>query len=184
MIRRLVRAYESATPEQVADGREWYSRAYVEALALSVGTDLTPRQCAGVIAALSPRVTWAQNLIRAARMVDIWEHCRRDLEPPRYRLGLGLSIDRAWRIVSGEGRPLDVLGGKKTRAFYRNITGDRDAVTVDVWAARIAYGREVGLTDNRYDTCARAYAAAAAKVGECPRDFQAITWIAARGSAT
>jgi hypothetical protein len=47
---------------------------------------------------------------------------------------------KAWRIACGED-PDAVLSGPKVRAFFANIMGDVDAVTIDVWAARAAEGR-------------------------------------------
>ena len=37
--------------------------------------------------------------------------------------------------------PVDSFGGPKTRRFYLNISGDTEAVTVDVWALRVV-GRD------------------------------------------
>ena len=93
---------------------------------------------------------------------------------------LPLGRERAGAIAAGA-RPLDVLGGDKTRAFYRAITGDREAVTVDVWAARAALGDWISLTPKRYGRISAAYKAAARRLGEDPRTVQATVWLVARG---
>jgi hypothetical protein len=93
---------------------------------------------------------------------------------------------QGWRIANGEAA-LSVLNGPKVRAFYANIMGDTDAVTVDVWAARVATGltgkaaeRAIG-TAKRYADVADAYRHAARILGVTPREVQAATWVAARG---
>jgi hypothetical protein len=83
--------------------------------------------------------------------------------------------------------PFDTFGkaAKKTRSFARNITGDVHAVTVDVWAARIA-----GVTEDQlklvgvYEAVAHCYRLAAKRAGIDPQQMQAITWIVIRGSAS
>jgi S-adenosylmethionine:diacylglycerol 3-amino-3-carboxypropyl transferase len=74
------------------------------------------------------------------------------------------------------------LNGPKTVAFWRNITGDLDAVTVDVWAARAATGDRSRdrVTAKQYQTIAAAYRAAADIVGANPRDVQAAVWVHTR----
>jgi hypothetical protein len=100
--------------------------------------------------------------------------------------------ERAAAILNGA-RPLDVLGGYKVRSFYRNITGDTEAVTVDVWAHRAALGditlhanRSSSLLRNgkRYRAIANAYRQVAPDYGLRPSEFQAATWVAVRGAST
>jgi hypothetical protein len=81
--------------------------------------------------------------------------------------------------------PLDVLAGPKERAFYRCIMGYSDAVTVDVWAARVAEGhwKSPSITGRRYERIAAAYRAAARRAGVRPSTIQAATWIHIRGAA-
>lgn len=103
--------------------------------------------------------------------------------------------DQAWRIANGEA-PLSVLRGPKVRAFYANITGDADAVTVDVWAVRAARGDQACVPDGRgrlryaddgtvsareYREYADVYRRAARRLGVTPRECQAAVWVAVRG---
>jgi hypothetical protein len=88
---------------------------------------------------------------------------------------------KAWRIACGED-PDAVLSGPKVRAFFANIMGDVDAVTVDTWAARAAEGRR---NDNapvrrRYRLLAESYRRAGERRGMHPRDTQAAVWTAYR----
>ncbi len=69
-----------------------------------------------------------------------------------------------------------------SRAFYRAIMGDEDAVALDRWALYAAGHRrrrapDPGPTWRFYED---AYRRAAKRAGIAARDFQAITWIAVR----
>lgn len=178
--RRILRHWQAATPAERADGLAWYARAESEARRLGSTYELTTRHAAGIIAALSPRQRWSTN-IAAAERVCAAAHAGL-ANPPR--VGLGPNVAKAWRIANGED-PADVLGGPKVRAFFANITGDHDAVTVDVWASRAAYGRDdapvpAGRT---YERLAENYRRAAALLGIPPRELQAAVWVHVRGEA-
>ena len=99
-------------------------------------------------------------------------------EPPA--LGLRNPLEKAWRIRHGE-RPDRVLGGEKVRRFWRNLAGDTDAVTIDVWMCRVVGIDQEKLTPAIYAEVERAFQEAARIVGETPRDLQAILWFAIRG---
>jgi hypothetical protein len=90
-------------------------------------------------------------------------------------------IDKAVDCL-GADDPLTILNGPKERAFYRNIIGDADAVTVDVWMARVATRGAIGasIPPPLYRSIERAIVRAARKHHTTPRDFQAAVWIAAR----
>lgn len=177
MTKRILRTFDAATPNDAIEGASWYERAHELAVALSAGTNLSPEQCAGVIAALSPRCTWSANARGAVKIVAAAAAAER--QP--VTAGTLDNRRKAWAIACG-GDPLEVLRGPKVRAFWANIVGDTDAVTVDVWAARVAEG-----TDNphapkgkRYELIAEAYRRAADLRGISPRDMQATAWTAFR----
>lgn len=125
---------------------------------------------AGVIAALSPRLHWDQNLLAASR-------CLGSEDVPGVFMA---NLVKAQRIFAGE-RPLDVLSGPKVRAFYLAILG-RQAPVVDVWVARAA-GIRRELTPRRYSEAARALTVAAERAGVPTTTFQATVWVAERGRA-
>lgn len=189
MKRRLLAAYGQATADDLAQGLAWYGRAADAARAM---LPAEPRRAAGVIAALSPRAQWAVNLRWAAEIIDAAE--RGESEPPSVHTRA--MRGQAWRIANGAD-PLDVLNGPKVRAFFANITGDLDAVTVDVWATLAAEGPNVrrakyipgkgapiiAPSGGRYALIARAYRETAAIVGIPPRDLQAAIWVNIRGRA-
>jgi len=170
MTKAFVRMYRAAPVE--SDGEVWYRTSRGEARRLARKHGVTVSRAAGVIAALSPRVQWSVNV----RMADAL------LGGQRVR-GLGLSVANARRIRRGE-RPLDVLNGPKTRAFYRAIMGDEDAAVIDVWMMRAA-GRSEASPRNAadYDLVSEALRRAARQVGRGTATFQAIVWTQVRGAA-
>jgi hypothetical protein len=184
-IRRLVAAYESASPHERAQGREWYPRAQAAAAELSARYGIPRVRAAAVIAALSPQVRWRENLEAAEQLIAYFVGASD--RPPEYR-GYRANLSKAIAILRGAPIGLgagDGFGGEapKVRAFWANLVGFADEVTIDVWAARAATGGAAGRhpTGRRYRRLARAYARAAERVGERPCDFQAIIWIHARG---
>jgi hypothetical protein len=164
---------DAATAADLADGLAWYDRARreCERMAAEHGCDV---ECvAGVVAALSPRCQWASN-VRSAELVLAAAAAG---EPEPVVNGTMANRAKAWRVACGED-PDAVLSGPKVRAFYANITGDLDAVTVDVWCARAAEGRAnpQAPVRRRYELLAHAYRRAAQRRGMHPRDVQAAVW--------
>lgn len=174
----LAQLYDSTDDATRDRGRAWYAIAQREAELLALDYSVELSTAAGAIAALSPRMEWSKNLDAAATILRAATNGARSAP----RVGLGLSTRRAWSIAKGAD-PLSILGGRKVRAFYRAIVGDRDALTLDVWAARAARGSSAQqpTTDRDHAALDASYRVAAASAGEYPRDFQAILWIAARG---
>lgn len=179
MAARLLSHWAQTTAADASAGLGWYRRARGRCRVIADATGLDLESVAGIVAALSPRCHWAVNLQWAARValakatggdcpVISLGHCRR----------------KAWDIANGA-RPLDTLRGPKVLAFYRAITGDRDSVTVDTWAALAATGRPTrrGVTGKRYDEIAEAYRLAARLAGVSPRELQAAVWVHVRGYA-
>ena len=194
MVRRITRAYRQASPSDRATGAGWYAEA--QRVASVIDPD-NPERAAGVIAALSPRCQWSTNIVFAERVI-----AAADAGRPCPDVSTTDNRGTAWLIATGTA-PLDALGtvshtgrvisGHKVRSFYANITGDADAVTVDMWAWAVATGawrtyrgqrtpREANLTAREYRTIADAYRRAAAILGVTPRECQAAVWVAARGT--
>lgn len=181
---RILGVWERATANDVLEGNKWYEDAHAYIERLAVAAHVSVETVAGVVAALSPRTPWATNKVWAERLVK--DYASGSSVPSS--VGTGDNRNKAWRILWGGEAPLSVLGGQKVTAFYRNLTGDEDAVTVDVWAARAAEGDEVTTTDKsirgtRYEDIAQAYRIVADVVGVTPRHLQATVWVAIRGKA-
>ncbi len=185
MVDQIISVYHSATEDEKAAGRSWYSVTAgqvcedVRSAARTTGVVLTFSQAAGILAALSPATGWGDNCAGAIEFVLTGNMIA---QTPLFNA-------RAAAILAGA-RPLDVLGGRKVRSFYRNIVApfDNGAVTIDRHAVSLVFGRPLSertlkpLTGNvgGYQVCAAAYRAAARRLNILPCQLQAITWIAWR----
>lgn len=172
LVANILATFERATPDELSAGTLWYWDAH------GIAADLTPgdpHRGAGILAALSPQVSWPEN-VRAAHAV------LRGEDPPC----LPLSVDRARAILQGAS-PEATLGGRKVRSFYRNIHRPDigGAVTVDRHAVAIATGVR-DITDRRlerpgvYVAIAGAYRTAARRTALLPHELQAVTWLTHR----
>jgi hypothetical protein len=180
---KLARALEARDPELYQQGLNWYTAAYAQAVFLAdyYGTYSTT-QVAGVLAALSPQVSWKRNVELAESAIV--SH----LSGLPITGQTGDNCNKAQAILDG-GEPLEVLGGMKVRAFYMCILakGDTDHVCVDRHAVAAWYlpGQPVwgSLTPKRYHAVAADYVTAARALGLAPAACQAVVWCAWRRSA-
>lgn len=168
MKQNILAVYERANDEQIEIGLNWYRDARALASQYWRGNVYG----AGIIAALSPMLSWDRNAILAstAMKTGIAGGC------------LGSSCAKANRILMGE-HPDTVLGGDKVRSFWHNIAYiDSDMVTIDRHAYDVAMGvrhkenNRPGLKGKRYQTFVQAYRDAAADVELQAYELQAITW--------
>lgn len=186
--RALSAVYASADDAARTYGASWYAGAHKVAQEIADEHGCTVEQAAGAIAALSPRVSWADNQVDA-RTLTGWYFSTDETQSfiPLWGLRLRAFSRQQAKAVDclADGMdPLDVLNGPKERAFYRNIVGDTEAVTVDVWITRAAtrgtYDRPRGARN--YADIAAGLRRAARAAGVNPRDFQAAVWVAVRQS--
>jgi hypothetical protein len=168
MVLNLLEHFEASD----GDGETWYRESRRTARRLARENDRTLSCAAGVIAALSPQVRWAENVRMAEEVMRTGE-----------TTGLGLSRDRAWRIWLGE-RPLRVLGGPKTRAFYRAMMGDENAAVIDTWMLFALGWPTSSISPKNYEKCADALREAARLANTGTSTFQAMVWTQVRGGAS
>lgn len=170
IVRRILRTFDRATSADVEAGARWYDEAGELAASLAGRHHLQVDEVAGVIAALSPRTSWSRNVAGTVALLEDGDDAARAMGC------IGANVDRAVAVLDGV-----PLNGPKTRAFAANIAGDREAVTVDVWAMRVADLDENLLSrKGAYDAVADAYRAAARRRGVDPATMQATTWVVAR----
>lgn len=169
IVARILRTFDRASSSDVESGARWYDEAGDLAATLAARNGYSVEQTASVIAALSPRTTWSRNVAGAILLVD-------DDEVLPGLIGRNVEVARD-ALAHG----FDALNGPKTSRFARNIAGDRESVTVDVWAARVADLDENLLgRKGAYDAIEAAYRTAARARGVDPATMQATTWIVAR----
>lgn len=173
-VDRIMSYWNRADERTCAAGRSWYAVASAHVDTMSESSGVTREHAAAVIAHLSPRTTWARNIAGAYALVET-----------RTAPGcMSANVQRAICALDSDA-PLATIHGPKTRSFAKNILGDEQAVTVDMWATLIALGAH---DDNEkalghagmYDAIAHCYRLAAKRAGVTPAVMQATTWIVAR----
>jgi hypothetical protein len=179
MIDNIAAIYSSAS-EQDRSAVNWYSEAkqFAHELAVkyAVGVDTVVR----LIAVLSPLQKWESN--KKFAEIALREHAVTGVVPRNCHM-LTANVAKAQGLLDGNGAKL----GPKTEAFYRNILGCQDSVTVDSVAASIAIGwydmpGGYKMSQACFDTIAQAYHLAASQVQLTASELQAITWVIARRS--
>jgi len=194
MVRSIVGIYRSADPESLFYGERWYVRAHAIACNIALEARMPVSQAAGVIAALSPAMSWSgatkkqhDNISLAWAMVGLAAP-----DDNRKFNQTTANLSKAAAIVRGADpecalrkNPQDENASLKTRNFFRLINDpSSDNVCVDRHAVDIAMGA-IGVHPNgpppsRYKAFARAYIAAARILGVPASQVQAVTWEAWR----
>ncbi len=180
-VGNILDTLERASPQHKLEGIQWYAKA--QRLAASIHPNMIAG--AGVIAALSPRITWKENQI-AAR-----EICTAAIYGDAMPVVAGTAANRvkAWSIALQQWHtsPLEFLnkeggGNFKVNNFYRNIIGLNHYVTVDKWTAEVAEDAEVlgTVAGKMYLGIERAYQQASYECDYLPSELQAITWCVKR----
>lgn len=183
-IERIAQEAFDANPTQAEKDCRWYENARAWCNLLDADHDLPQGTSAGYVAALSPLNTWESQLAYTppsiAACIALIKSGRRAHEGIRGP-GFFSNRDKAARILAGE-TPLDVLGGDKVRSFFRNLTGDFSAVTIDRHAVAIAGYTGKGLsaagvpTPRLYERLATAYQFAGERFELTGAEIQALTW--------
>lgn len=126
---------------------------------------------AALLAATSPQISVAGSWTIA---VNVYH---------RYKAGQNIDFSQfrschkgnIVRALSGE-----PLSGNKVRAFYGNLTGDLEAVTIDTWMLKLFKWFERGTkrvpTNRQYKKLAKCFAKLAKQNGYEPAEFQALLW--------
>lgn len=177
---RLFSLLASATRLDYQAANAWYTEANDFAASLCVvRPEWNMEVSCSVVSAFSPRVTWGHNKAKAFQYAQ-------GITPR----GLRSHVVAADRCVTDG---FDGLRGAKTNAFARAISGDRDAVVVDVWMCRAAglvhaRGAKVGMAKDapnksEYRTIASAVRNVAASYNMDAATMQALLWIIIRGKA-
>lgn len=172
----ILSLYAQATDAEREHGRAWYATAERYVRTIAEHTDTDTARVAAALAALSPRNPWAWNVQDAAAYATA---ARVNADMPSATT-FGNNRVNAWKFLRGEHDWASAA--RKVRSFVRNCTGDTDAVTLDVWALRVAYmGEHSGqVREREYTLLSDAYRNVAMRVNETPRDVQAITWVVAQ----
>lgn len=177
--------WDRCTPSDIESGANWYGAAGAIVQDIGALSGDAPETVASVVAQLSPRTAWDRNVAGAYALCVTGQRATGIMHGNYDRAAATMVVGR------NGGDPVATINGPKTNAFARNILGDREAVTIDVHAARIALDpnyRRGGAGDverivgraGAYVALANAYRVVAARIGVDPTTLQAATWIRQR----
>jgi len=166
---------KSAKASQIEQATQWYADA--EAVAHEIvdiyktrGMDVSLEQAASIVSAFSPRQRWSTNVRQALRFAhgdDTMRCLPNNLKMAQRALEIGF----------------DALNGKKTNSFARNIAGDENAITIDIWMMRSAGLTKDSPNKTDYTQLSEAIEKIAQETAMTPRTIQALIWVVYRGSA-
>jgi|TARA_R110000824_G_scaffold116312_4_gene267681 hypothetical protein len=176
--RNIIKCYETALPTSIEQGTTWYSDAQNIAIHIGRLGGYTDHQAlfvgAGILSALSPQVEWSMNVQFAMSLVT-----------KGIRKQTWNNHNKAVRILYGE-KPIEVLGGKKVRAFYKAVVAPKGQgePVIDRHALAVYMGRNVTEKELTYlqsplvmKRVQGAYRKASNTLGIHHHDLQAITWV-------
>lgn len=169
-----------------AKGCGFYIAAYNICEDMAARHSVPVHVVAGVIAALSPQTPWDSNI----KLAESYFAGRQLKGIPAIRIYKCNEI-----LSAGVERVADILNGPKTVAFYWNILGDSERVTIDTHATYSCFfGPEIEVRHGEFLTPFKSgnpkaaqyrflesvYKVAARKTGLEPSTLQARVWAAVR----
>lgn len=172
-----------------ARSKNWYTEANLFAQELSTKYRISLDKICGIIAGLSPAISWEQNKKDAeilALLYDLNLH-NEALEHHRFST-YARNVLKCIDILNRDAEVIQAFSNKKcgfkTRYFYLNILKptEQTGVTIDRHAVAIAEGRNYseakGLTPKQYNDYACQYIKIARENDLLAHELQAITWVA------
>ena len=182
-----------ASVSDIAEGKEWYDRAYRLAVQFIYAYQpLTLGQAIGVIAALSPNNKWSRNCQDAEHMIKLW-HSGIDPRTAKVCTYSSNKNKAALILESPDSEAIEsILSGRKVVAFYRSISGYKDSVCIDGHAYAVWIGERITTTTTPsigkalYEAISRSYCLVSDRSVELcghyltPAQVQAVTWVTYR----
>ena len=175
-VDNILSVFDNATDAEYNEGMYWY----INANGIAWGLDhINYKRAAGVIAALSPLLSWNKNVEYAERVYA----GDTDIPCLKKNAAKAIAIRNGWNA-------LDVLSGQKVVSFYNNIVNpysdDPALVTIDKHAMDIAnnevtpYKNGPKMNTSIYREYVSAYSTAAGIAEITPLQMQAVTWVSWR----
>lgn len=165
-IQNVVDAVQNATPYEWLSGYFWYP---IYSAMIAEYSHWPKRIAVALFAVLSPqrKVTINWRIFEDAHNIDPWL--------------LGTIFNERHKVagILGTGEVESYLSGDKVEAFFANLMGDGNRVTVDRHAISLALGQHItgGVASPIYQYTELVYQMAAARLGLAPNVVQAIAWV-------
>lgn len=155
--------------EKGSDAEFWYPRAYADILRFSRSFGFEAGYVADIVAILSPRCAVVRNARLAVNHLlynDNRTIMKQRIEAiERYKASFGTDLGK----------------GPKVSAFSKNLRGNFEPVTIDVWIARAFNRPHSSFADlDNYRTGSEAICNIAADLGVSPSSAQAMIWSGVR----
>lgn len=188
-VKNILNVFNQSTQHEKNEGANWYLSAHNFARSLASKYDKDVFIVCGIIAALSPAISWEQNKIDTETFLRLKKGKRKvtTANVSTYGPNLG-KAEKIYKATSINEVAVTLKGktGLKTMNFFYNIFCPvyigtiNTPITIDRHAYKIAHkntkGGGVSLTAKKYRETKQAYLNAAKLVNIHPVKLQAITW--------
>ena len=183
---RLKYLFDTANDSDRVNGLDWYKRANDIATEQAIKYNFNVNTVCAVISALSPAVSWSQNIKNSEALlqaVALGETDSKLINASTYGAQVEKALNIAWT------NNVSLIGnGLKTCSFYLNLVGiqDKSVVTIDRHilgasvGSRSAIHKEISLTHKRYFAISKAIKRLARNRNILPKECQAVIWLAYR----
>jgi hypothetical protein len=159
---------QGATAADIESGARWYPDKEPMIQELAEIGDTTIEVVGTVTSAFSIRERWPSNV---EKVYDFFNGIEvRGLEYNLHAANMATVLG------------FDALNGPKTSAFARALTGDDQAIVIDVWMMRAAGFTKDSPNKTDYAEISEAIRNVSNEMGLSPRTTQALIWILVRGS--
>jgi hypothetical protein len=179
-VNNILETYIKASEQDLIEGMSWYENANSFCKRLSVTYQFPVVKVAAVVSLLSPRNRWEKNKVDAENLFLAY---RNGENPHHVKVStFNGNRSKAVAIILGK-EDMIMPNGPKTKAFFKNIMGSSDTVTIDTHAYSIACGeRKIAPTISRplYRKIEAQYIETADLLGIKPYQVQACTWVTFR----
>lgn len=178
MVKTFYKLY--TTDVELTDQNTWYIDANKFAQELSTKYNVELDKVCQVIAILSPLTPWEKNKLYAIQCLESYNN---GTNLPCHQFTA--NTQKAYAVLNGQ----KITWGKKTYAFYQNIVGNPNHVTVDSLMISAALGCPfytgvLTCTDSAYDMIADSLTYVAKRLNVTPSTLQAKIWCVTRNGRT
>lgn len=169
LLRRIEKAWNACNDSDKEIGMVWYPKAFETASRIADNYNLPVDSVIAVIANTSPKIHWKRN-------ITVTEILCAGGNPSGV---FSTSIRKAIAALNSD-NPVETVSGPKTKAFFQNIMGNSEPVTIDTWMLKVIGLTAADLNNSTYPIIADAFRTYARRLALPPSALQAILWTYAK----
>lgn len=172
---------KNVNPKDMSLGIQWYAEAHSFCKDLSIKYNVPFRKVVGVCVVLSPLKSWNLN----KRITEDFLQCNDcghfESATKKALLILNLKVEPDQDLL-WDHFIMQIIGGKKTKAFYHNIVypNNYSYVCLDSHMWKLKPKKWQHITPNRYQIMSNVIIQKADELDICPNHLQAILWLKIR----